>query len=206
MLSPLVQALIRGLVVTVVRQVGKPSRAQREKELEAVNRRNAARNEARRSADAIDKARRSCDACKTELGSPEASYCPICGSSRIVTCGQILEREHEEQRSKHQKQLEQQARIQAERAATALREQQRKQTELHQEAARKGCREIASWLSCARCGCERQLTHKFCIKCGSTLESIPPIIAFERAQKEFPDWVRTGEDFNGFVKWSQRLR
>jgi hypothetical protein len=197
---------IAAAVGKAVRWVGTPSRAQREEELQAIDRRNAERNEARRRADAIDKARRFCDACKTELGSPEVSYCPRCGNSRIVTRGQILELEQEKQRSNERKQLEKQARIQAEEASRASQEQQRKQMEIHRDAARRGCRDIASWKYCARCGCERQPSDKFCIKCGDALESMPLTAAFERAQKEFPDCVRTKDDFNGFVKWSQRLR
>jgi hypothetical protein len=198
--------IIYGAARKVVSWLGTPSRAQKHAEAEAADQRNAERNQARRRAEAIDKARRFCDACKTELGTREACFCPKCGSSRIVTRGLILEREQEEHRSKQQKQLEQQARIQAERAVKASQEQQRKQTEIRQEAARKGCRAIASWLYCARCGCEREATHKFCIKCGGILKSMPPTVAFERAKQGFPDCVRTKEDFNRFVKWSQRLR
>jgi hypothetical protein len=155
--------------------------------------------EARMLADAKENARRYCDDCKTEL-SPDALFCPQCRSSRISNRGQIRVRELAEERSKRRKQREEEPRIQAAKAHEEQVRKEREQASLRQEAARKRCREIAAWKYCARCGCERETTHQFCIKCSGVLELIPPTLAFERAKKEFPAYIRTKEDFNRFVK------
>jgi len=171
------------------------------------------RDLARASAEAIENARRYCDDCKTEISNPDASYCPNCGSSQISSNKEIRERELAEAQAKRRQQQEKEARIQAEgarkQAAKLRKEQERQEQEqakLREDAAKKKCREIAAWQFCSRCRCERETTDQFCIKCGGVLELIPPNVAFEWAKKELPGLVHTKEDFNRFVKWSQRLR
>lgn len=170
----------------------KPSKA--ELEQIALQKRKAAE-----VAEAARLARRVCEVCKTELADQHNGTFCRCGSSRITTWGELHARKmaEEQRKLREHAEAERQARerIEIEQARQAAA----RQKELRTAAALERCRMIATVRYCAKCCAERKYAGK-CESCGSDLGQIPASVAFWRANSEFPEIIRTEDDYNRLVK------
>ncbi len=176
------------------------------KETEAWNMAEAARTRATAAREAAENARRFCDACNTEIKQGK-SFCGQCGGSRISTLGVINKRAAYEaariKQEEEQKQQQERDRRQTEARIKSKAEQERAEF----EAARRGCRTIASLPYCNTCeiSYEFERTDKFCSTCGGKIETIPPEKAFKRARSRFPKFIKNEADFKKLTGTMSRL-
>ena len=66
-------------------------------------------------------------------------------------------------------------------------------------AARKRCHEYRELRYCAACHHSMHAFQSFCEKCSSATEPLPAAFAVEYASAEFPDLVKSREDFDKLI-------
>ena len=85
----------------------------------------------------------------------------------------------------------------ADKARTTARDEKQRKAVLN--AARARCREFLGLRYCGSCHLAFDTIHSFCEKCSVATEPLPSPYALEYARAEFPDLVKTREDFDKLV-------
>jgi hypothetical protein len=84
------------------------------------------------------------------------------------------------------------------RTSPADAEQERQWRE-YRAAARQRCLEYRELRYCGRCHHAMHAFQSFCEKCSNATEPLPAAFAVEYASAEFPDLVKSREDFDKLI-------
>ena len=78
---------------------------------------------------------------------------------------------------------------------------QERQRRAHLAAAKKRCLECRELRYCEACHHSMHAFVSFCEKCGNATEPLPAAFAVEYASAEFPDLVKSREDFDKLIAY-----
>jgi hypothetical protein len=76
----------------------------------------------------------------------------------------------------------------------------KKEQHAYTQAVRSRCRELRELRYCGTCHLALDVAHSFCGTCNNATEPLPAPYALEYARAEFPDLVRTREDFDRLLE------
>src|SRR2546428_579848 len=82
---------------------------------------------------------------------------------------------------------------------TEMDAQQERQWRAYVAGARQRCLEYRELRYCEACHHAMHAFQSFCEKCGTATEPLPAAFAVEYACTEFPDLVKTREDFDKLI-------
>jgi len=135
----------------------------------------------------IERAKRCCASCKTEI-EDNVAFCHECGGCKFTTRGAIIDREAAELRRREEEE-------QRQRAVSEARREAETERRFHYEDARRRCRLFVALRYCGICNSALDHAHKFCTTCGGATEQLPFEFAYAYGREEFPELVKSEDDF-----------